>query len=709
MYAHFFSKASRVIKLLLYSQILQIGVVGASPITELNALPSQQTVIHHMAAKKPEQTLSPQPASASSVVYVQARTKESLGVGSRGTLKKKPVLTKARPHALTNKKLQALKKKLKVHITGDEPPRSFNPADPLLKHQWNEEPAMSLSDLGYIESVAGPLAQLAKSGDLSNISLTSQQFGLSGPLSGGVSYSNVTGYFLNAQYILPLAEQVALGLLGEYGPGQYRLNGTIGYGFSPLSQLKVSGEYLNQRLSFQFDSGSVIHRLHQFAYGVRFRQVFESPYRPSISLGGYYARAANKDLPPVVFSVNGLNYLNERRIAGAISSGIDVGTELLLSRKTLLGGNLYFDRVRYGTQLTGATSRNRQGLGGGIKLEQLFGGSFKLWTEASVRNSYDSYGAGASWLPLSKQLGVELSVLGQHVVFHDSMQSNSNVSLQVKWLPGTNLNYDEYFDSKQKQLSNVSHWVKAPAVYMPQVLAIVEQITRLSSLTISKLNPNNGPVAGGNIVTITGSNFVQGLKVFFGGQLAKVIELFSPTMLTVEVPGMAGSTTTKSVDVVIESPDNQQAIMNNGYTYNNLPSITNLAPRNGPVAGGTSVTITGTSFSGASSVMFGGAAARINNVSPDGTQLTVIAPASTASAAVQVIVTAYGGVSVANPPATTYTYVGAPTVTDITPATGPLQRLFERVPVTISGDRFCCKAQTDRALWRQGQGKGMCR
>ncbi len=42
-------------------------------------------------------------------------------------------------------------------------------------------------------------------------------------------------------------------MLGEYGPGQYRLNGTVAYGFSPLSQIKIGGEYLVQRLPFQFD------------------------------------------------------------------------------------------------------------------------------------------------------------------------------------------------------------------------------------------------------------------------------------------------------------------------------------------------------------------------------------------------------------------------------------------------------------------------
>ncbi len=574
-------------------------------------------------------------------------------------------------HPLTDKEMQAFQEKLKSYSTKNPQPKNHNASNPLLKQQRNEKSLVTISDLPYIGPVAAPLAQWVQSGSLSNASLTSQQLGLSGPLSGGVTYSNVTDVFLNAQYILPLADQAALGLLGEYGSGQYRLNGTVAYGFSSLSQIKVGGEYLVQRLPFQFDSGNVMQRLHQSAYGVRFQQLFEQPYWQNINLGAYYARAANKDLPSAIFSVNGLSYLNERRIAGASSSGIDVGTEVLLSPKTLLSGNVYFDSVYYDTKLTGDISQNRQGLGGGIKIKQLFGGNFKLWGEVSVRKIYDSYEGGVSWLPAPKQLGLEFGVLAQHVVFHNNMPSNNNLSLQAKWLPDTNPHYDEYFNWEQKCLPTVSQWVKTPAVYMPQVLAVAEQITRLFSVTITAINPNNGPTAGGNTVTITGSNFVNGLMVFFGGQLASVIELLSPTTLTVEAPGITGSLTPQAVDVVIEAPDGQQAILSDGYTYNSLPGITSIVPPKGPTVGGTLVTLTGSNFTGATSVTFGRVLGTNVSVNSGGTELTVNAPAGTAGA-VDVVVSTPGGSSPVNPPATTYTYVAVPTVTGINPSSGPM-------------------------------------
>ena len=92
---------------------------------------------------------------------------------------------------------------------------------------------------------AGPLTPLVnygQTGTLTNLALTNQQLGFSGPLNWGITYNDLTGTYFNAQYVLPLGERLALGALGEYGSGQYRINGTLGYGFSPLAQMKFTAE-----------------------------------------------------------------------------------------------------------------------------------------------------------------------------------------------------------------------------------------------------------------------------------------------------------------------------------------------------------------------------------------------------------------------------------------------------------------------------------
>jgi IPT/TIG domain len=100
------------------------------------------------------------------------------------------------------------------------------------------------------------------------------------------------------------------------------------------------------------------------------------------------------------------------------------------------------------------------------------------------------------------------------------------------------------------------------------------------------------------------------------------------------------------------------------------PAITGLSPVSGVFAGGTLVTITGTGFTGATSVDFGSAPATDVTVHGD-TQVTALSPAGTGI--VDVSVTTPGGTSPTTG-ADGYTYVSAaslPVVTSISPRSGP--------------------------------------
>ncbi len=92
------------------------------------------------------------------------------------------------------------------------------------------------------------------------------------------------------------------------------------------------------------------------------------------------------------------------------------------------------------------------------------------------------------------------------------------------------------------------------------------------------------------------------------------------------------------------------------------PTVTGLAPNSGPIAGGTSVTITGTNFNGvtgAAGVTFGGTNATSYTVN-SATQITAISPAGTGT--VNVRVTNDGETS-ATGAANQFTYAAAPTIT----------------------------------------------
>jgi hypothetical protein len=184
--------------------------------------------------------------------------------------------------------------------------------------------------------------------------------------------------------------------------------------------------------------------------------------------------------------------------------------------------------------------------------------------------------------------------------------------------------------------------------------------------TVTNVSPSAGPTTGGTAVTITGTNFVaNNTTVKFGSSTASNVVVAGTTSLTATAPpGTAGTV----VDITVTTTGGTSTTSAaDQYTYTNGPIITAIAPAAGPVAGGNTVTITGTTLSGATAVKFGTANAAIT--SNTATKITATAPAGTAGT-VDITVTTSGGTS----PTTAsdrYTYTNAPTVSSVSPNAGP--------------------------------------
>ena len=81
--------------------------------------------------------------------------------------------------------------------------------------------------------------------------------------------------------------------------------------------------------------------------------------------------------------------------------------------------------------------------------------------------------------------------------------------------------------------------------------------------TVAAVAPTSGPASGGTAATITGTGFVAGASVSFGGVAATNVTVVSATQITVTVPPHAPGT----VDVVVVNADLQQATLAGGYEY----------------------------------------------------------------------------------------------------------------------------------------------
>jgi hypothetical protein len=224
-----------------------------------------------------------------------------------------------------------------------------------------------------------------------------------------------------------------------------------------------------------------------------------------------------------------------------------------------------------------------------------------------------------------------------------------------------------------------------------------EAFTYVAPPTISAngINPDVGPTAGGTSVTITGTNFAAPATVTFAGNDGTSVNVVSATEITVTTPpGVVGPAA-----VVVSDPFGTTANANNEtFTYVAPPFVPEggLNPAYGPVAGGTVITITGTSLAGVSSVVFNPTSCAVTGAvgGTDGTALTdnangtvtVTSPASTlpgtGAGSVAVCLTGPGGTAPALQP---FTYESVPVVTSFTPTSGPVAG---GTIVTITGSGF---------------------
>ena len=115
------------------------------------------------------------------------------------------------------------------------------------------------------------------------------------------------------------------------------------------------------------------------------------------------------------------------------------------------------------------------------------------------------------------------------------------------------------------------------------------------------------------------------------------------------------------------------------------PAVTGVSPGSGPVSGGTSVTITGSGFTGATAVNFGGTVASSFTVNGD-TSVTATAPAATAVGPVDVTVTTPSGTSAtssADQFTYTYPFTGYQAPVDNPPTVNQVNR-GQAIPVQFS-------------------------
>jgi len=227
--------------------------------------------------------------------------------------------------------------------------------------------------------------------------------------------------------------------------------------------------------------------------------------------------------------------------------------------------------------------------------------------------------------------------------------------------------------------------------------------------TVSAISPTSGSISGGTPMTITGTGFVAGSTVNFveesGGvptmdnQVVVVpasgVTVNSPTSISVVVPAVTVGVT---YFVTVTTPSGTSAYGSNDiFTFGAVPpTVTSLSPSVGSIAGGTSMTVTGTGFVKGAVVRFtqesggtvvsGGAVLSGNYVNiVSSTSLTVVTPGVIIGSTYFVTVITTSGTSPTSG-ASIFTYSPlVPTVSSVSPTFGPNAG---GTPIVVTGTGF---------------------
>ena len=265
----------------------------------------------------------------------------------------------------------------------------------------------------------------------------------------------------------------AFSLLGEAGVRNFRVNGTAGAWITEQSRFKLSAEYLVQKLSWNFSSGKTSQWVQQGAFGADWQWLIDCGCFQALDFQTQYSYAPSKHLTPRECSDGGSVH---RRIAGGRAYGGSVGSVLLLSENSRLDVSVDYDYVTYRRKYN--HDKKVSGLGASFayiarlpccldfQLEAQFRRPFNYYeTKLTWPQAFNSKGSalslfagwtrGKSRLPNAFAAGIELA----YAFGADCCERASDACCPLVWDP-----------------CDLNGWVRTPAVYMPEVLAIADEL-----------------------------------------------------------------------------------------------------------------------------------------------------------------------------------------------------------------------------------------
>lgn len=387
------------------------------------------------------------------------------------------------------------------------------------------------------------------------------------------------GPSLSLQVLTPLTNNTAVSVLGEGGLRNVRANATLGWQINANQQLKLTGEYLIQKLTYSFVSGDADAWMQQGALGLSYKYLFEDSVFINyyFLMNGYASYAPNKHLgnQPADFIHNGVmdSIIDVRDIAGSHAEGVSPGIGMSPWWGTTAELLLNYDNVQYNK--SNPPSASASGLGGTFTLTQQLIDRLSLGAQASVRKPFNYYGGNINWNgPRNWSFGV----CGGYTAGKFGMPNSYDVGLDAvvsldrkckQEMSGKPGNYKGEFNYKGELAlptfvisaeavdPMLAAWTNNPAVYMPQVIAVRDE----------KIN------------TIMSGQCMQGPPVLLSTPVIGLIHSYAYSSPTFSISSSFANTqnSTYKVNFTLLStsdPTQFSIVANNAFIINNNGTIT---------------------------------------------------------------------------------------------------------------------------------------
>ncbi len=365
------------------------------------------------------------------------------------------------------------------------------------------------------------------------------------------------------RYSRSITDRLAASFLGEAGPRNFRANGTVGWDLQENQRIKFSGEFLNQDIEYAFYSGKVREWVHQGAIGGYYQydlhQYDWNQYNffPELTLQGGYSHAPNKRLSSkdVVFTTatNGPEtFTFSRGIAGSNAWYLAPGVNVHPWQGSKAGVELNYDNVHYTTQYI--SSDNAKGVGATFRFNQAFKLNTTLDLIAGIRAPFNDYQAVLMYAP-TRMPDWAFGLDGAYVDGKHNLPNTYNVGVRVHYTMKDNTSsavpsVSALADSPSTPLVD---WVSEPAIYIPQVLAVVDpQVVSRCIARVGRINGpiivENGPPPGKTTLVPTASAFASSEALVYsytttGNLRANTVSIDSSTgVVSIFTPPTGAST-----------------------------------------------------------------------------------------------------------------------------------------------------------------------